>query len=207
MATDKQTEANRLNAQHSTGPRTQEGKSATRFNALKHGIFSEGHTIIREDRHDFDALRDDYLRRFQPEGPEEETLVGNLVHDSWQRYRFRKIDADIWNNRLQEGRRGEPHPLGVVNPLVYKQLDYLQRRINSTHRQFHRDLDLLLKLQAARKLGCVSPGKAAPAPEPDPQPQPAQPLDPEIGFVPANPVIAPSSPLKPEGPLHEDRTG
>src|SRR5258708_828542 len=169
MPTEKQTEANRLNAQHSTGPRTSEGKSAVRFNALKHGIFSEGHTVIREDRNDFDALRDDYLRRFQPDGPEEETLVGNLIHDSFQRYRFRKIDADIWNNRLQEGRRDEPHPLGVVNPLIYKQLDYLQRRINSTHRQFHRDLDLLLKLQAARKT-------AAPVVEPDPQPPPPHPL-------------------------------
>src|SRR5437667_12365123 len=101
MATDKQIEANRLNAAISTRPRTTEGKSATRLNALKHGIFSEGHTILGEDRHDFDALRDDYVRRYQPEGPEEETLVGNLIHDSWQRYRFRKIDADLRNNRLQ----------------------------------------------------------------------------------------------------------
>src|SRR3954468_5580866 len=129
MATDKQIEANRLNAQHSTGPRTAEGKAAVRFNAFKHGVFSDGHIVGGEDRCAFEALRDDYLRRYQPEGPEEETLVGNLVHDSWLRFRFRKTDADIWNNRLQEGRRGEAHPLGVVYPLVHKELDYLQRRI------------------------------------------------------------------------------
>src|SRR5258708_15061392 len=182
MATEKQIEANRLNAQPSTGPRTPEGKSATRVNVFKHGVFAHVHSLIDEDWRAFEALRDDYLRRFQPEGPEEETLVANLIHDSWLRVRYRKIDADIWNDRLQGGRTVEPNRFGLVHPLVYQQLDYLQRRINSTHRQFHRDLDLLLKLQAARK-------KAAPAAEPDPQPQPPQLLDPEIGFVPANPVI------------------
>jgi hypothetical protein len=34
MATDKQTEANRLNAQKSTGPRSVEGKAASSPNAL-----------------------------------------------------------------------------------------------------------------------------------------------------------------------------
>ena len=36
MATPAQITANRLNAQRSTGPRSEEGKAASRFNALKH---------------------------------------------------------------------------------------------------------------------------------------------------------------------------
>src|SRR5436190_18665316 len=71
MATDKQIEANRLNALKSTGPRTPEGKSITCLNAFKHGIFAEAHTLIGEDNTAFEALRDDYLDRFHPSGPEE----------------------------------------------------------------------------------------------------------------------------------------
>ena len=36
---DRKREANRQNAQHSTGPRTPEGKAASSQNAVKHGIF------------------------------------------------------------------------------------------------------------------------------------------------------------------------
>jgi len=38
MATPAQILANRANAQKSTGPRSVEGKAASRFNALKHGL-------------------------------------------------------------------------------------------------------------------------------------------------------------------------
>lgn len=38
MASIRQIEANRLNAKKSTGPRTAEGKSRSRMNALKSGI-------------------------------------------------------------------------------------------------------------------------------------------------------------------------
>ena len=38
MATAEQIEANRLNAQKSTGPKTDEGKASVRRNAIKHGM-------------------------------------------------------------------------------------------------------------------------------------------------------------------------
>jgi len=79
MATDKQIEANRLNALQSTGPSTPEGKTVAARNAFKHGIFAEAPIIIGEDRTAFEALRDDYLDRFQPAGPDEEALVANLI--------------------------------------------------------------------------------------------------------------------------------
>lgn len=42
MATVKQIEANRRNAQRSTGPKTEEGKARSRRNALKHGLSGRG---------------------------------------------------------------------------------------------------------------------------------------------------------------------
>jgi len=191
MATDKQIEANRLNALKSTGPRTPEGKSITRLNAFKHGIFAEAHTLIGEDNTAFEALRDDYLDRFHPSGPEEETLVANLINHSWFLARFRKLEAITWNMRLEDPI--SRYPLVTAHTLALKELEFLQRRINSTNRQFHRDLEVLTKLQAARKLGHDAPGKldcdaasAAPDPEPIPQPTSSEALPSEIGFVPPN---------------------
>ena len=49
MATEAQINANRRNAQKSTGPRSPEGKAATSRNALKHGLCAEKHLLVDED--------------------------------------------------------------------------------------------------------------------------------------------------------------
>ena len=41
MSSERQIEANRRNAQKSTGPRTVEGKERSRFNALTHGMTAQ----------------------------------------------------------------------------------------------------------------------------------------------------------------------
>jgi hypothetical protein len=56
MATLAQITANRANAQRSTGPRSAEGKSASRFNALKHGIDAASVIIPGEDPAVYDSL-------------------------------------------------------------------------------------------------------------------------------------------------------
>jgi len=49
MASIRQIEANRLNAKKPPGPRTAEGKSRSRMNALKSGIDAQAETIPTED--------------------------------------------------------------------------------------------------------------------------------------------------------------
>ena len=49
MATEAQINANRRNAQKSTGPRSLEGKAATNRNALKHGLCAEKHLLLDEE--------------------------------------------------------------------------------------------------------------------------------------------------------------
>ena len=51
-ATPRQIAANRQNALKSTGPRTEEGKEASRQNALKHGLTGGGVVIPGEDEHE-----------------------------------------------------------------------------------------------------------------------------------------------------------
>ena len=56
MATDKQIAANRLNAQNSTGPRTDDGKRRSRRNAFRHGLTAETVIDIHEDPAAYRAL-------------------------------------------------------------------------------------------------------------------------------------------------------
>src|SRR6266446_7484017 len=64
MSTLKQTEANRQNAKHSTGPRTPEGKSKSSKNALKHGLTAVELVLPTESQEEFDEhaaeLRDEH---------------------------------------------------------------------------------------------------------------------------------------------------
>src|SRR6266545_7019922 len=48
-ASDAQIHANRLSAQRSTGPQTENGKRADRYNALKHGLLAEASLLPGED--------------------------------------------------------------------------------------------------------------------------------------------------------------
>src|SRR5690348_17320595 len=59
MSSQLQIEANRRNAQHSTGPRTPEGKAVSRFNALKTGLSKEAPLgqVVARSYHQFHFLQ------------------------------------------------------------------------------------------------------------------------------------------------------
>src|SRR5215472_14502837 len=93
MSTLKQIEANRRNGQSSTGPRTEAGKAASSRNALKSGIFSNREILPDEDPAELEALKQEYHDYFQPATPDERDLVDDLVSYSWQKRRFRRMEA------------------------------------------------------------------------------------------------------------------
>ena len=55
-SSDARTQANRINAQRSTGPRTDEGKEASRRNSFKHGLTGAGVVTPVEDEAEIAAL-------------------------------------------------------------------------------------------------------------------------------------------------------
>jgi hypothetical protein len=82
MVSDKRLEANRLNAQKSTGPKTDEGKARSRRNAWKHGLAGAGVVLPDEDR---DKLRErvtSWTDDLQPTCPVESWLVERAAHAS-----------------------------------------------------------------------------------------------------------------------------
>src|SRR5260370_34494101 len=102
MSTDRQIEANRLNAQKSTGPTTPEGRAAVRLNGLKHGLCAETIVVPGEDPAEFEAMLDAYRAEYQPATPSAEFLVRQLAMADWLLMRLHRIEAAFYNLRHQE---------------------------------------------------------------------------------------------------------
>ncbi len=95
MATRRQIEANRQNAQKSTGPRTRTGKAAAKLNSLKHGLLAEQPVLPDEDGAAFEALRRELTEQFDPVGIIETQLVERIAGLIWRLRRLGRIEAGI----------------------------------------------------------------------------------------------------------------
>jgi hypothetical protein len=93
MATEAQIDANRQNAEKSTGPKTAEGKRAVSQNAVKHGLFAHEATIHGEDRGDFDLFREAFLADLRPAGVMESMLAERIVSLSWRLRRAERMES------------------------------------------------------------------------------------------------------------------
>ena len=79
MASQAQTEANRRNAQKSTGPRTPEGKTTVSQNALRHGLCADLPLTDDESEDDAHQLLAALIEENQPIGVNEEILVYQIA--------------------------------------------------------------------------------------------------------------------------------
>ncbi len=82
-ATEAQIEANRANSQHSTGPRTQEGKSTSCLNNFRHGFRSTFQVLPTENEEEFESLLFAMRMEHQPNTPTEHMLVDKMVEHFW----------------------------------------------------------------------------------------------------------------------------
>lgn len=148
QTSSRRAEANRKNAQHSTGPRTPEGKLRSSQNSFRHGLYSEQLVIPGEDPAEFDHLRATLRDEHQPADTTEEILIDELAQHFWRLRRFRRLEASAWT------------PGNLSNSIDTGLLALVQRSMASAERSFHRALAALTKLQKQR--GFV-PAKAKPA--------------------------------------------
>src|SRR3982074_528124 len=93
MATEKQFEANRQNAQKSTGPKTPEGRAAVRLNGVKHGLTAKTLVLKGESESDFTELLDSLEAEHAPATPTEEALVVQLAMATWRLRRLYHAQA------------------------------------------------------------------------------------------------------------------
>ncbi|MFO0907345.1 MAG: hypothetical protein U0794_03110 [Isosphaeraceae bacterium] len=79
MATLRQIAANQRNAQRSTGPRTEEGKAASRRNALQHGLTGQGVVVPDDEAEAIATRRTAWAESYPIRGPYEAWLFEQLV--------------------------------------------------------------------------------------------------------------------------------
>ena len=158
MPTEAQINANRLNAQKSTGPTTPEGKARSALNALKSGIDAWSHIIPGEDPAELEALSAQYLLHYRPADPVQVSLVDTLISTEWIQRRLRRVEAQLWNYQLEnvDSNLGyidtaiqRNSPIGHAYQNALDPFTRIQRRIDATNRMFLRTLKALQDLQAA----------------------------------------------------------
>jgi hypothetical protein len=160
MASQKQIDANRRNAQQSTGPRTIEGLAKTRLNAMRDGITGQITTLSEEDRPVFEKLKAELIADLAPKTVMELKLASSIAWDTWRLDHLRSVEMSMY-------------ALGATNPETtvdcdvpqldtamsgaltftkessrFSLMSLYEQRLN---RSIHKNLATLRELQAERK--------------------------------------------------------
>jgi len=95
MTSFRQFQANRRNAQRSTGPKTEEGKRRSRRNAIRHGLCAETVIEIVEDVEDYQGFESAVIADYDAETAVERELVLRLASLLWRIRRATSIETDL----------------------------------------------------------------------------------------------------------------
>jgi hypothetical protein len=142
MASPAQITANRLNAQHSTGPRTPEGKARSAANSLKAGYHSSTLVIPGEMRAEFDEYRRALLKMTAP---------ANVIEED----HFRRLLLHGWNLRRVQDAETQALLDGADDP----RLALLAKYRRDLERSYGRTLKDLRALQSERALRSTAPAQ------------------------------------------------
>jgi hypothetical protein len=93
--TPTRTEINRANAQHSTGPKTSEGKKQSSLNALRHGLTGQIVVMPTEDLQAYQLHLKSFTDEYAPKGATESNLVQALADTSWRLNRVAALETNL----------------------------------------------------------------------------------------------------------------
>ncbi len=135
MSTPAQIYANRLNARHSTGAKTEAGKAASADNNTKHNLTGHFSVLPNEIEAEFVQLLLDLVNEHNPVTRTEEILVEKMAQHYWRSQRALY---------MQENCLEMPEKFAIGLSLIL--------RYQTTHdRAFHKCLEQLAKLRADRR--------------------------------------------------------
>jgi hypothetical protein len=155
MATDAQINANRANAQHSTGPVTAEGKANSSRNHLILGLYTRQDYVKPDERHIYKEFCETMYRELNPASLLEESLVSEITGATWRLRRCNNVEGELADYAPQD-------------PMLDDKTDKTRRSIEraraSAHSLLHRSINQLRKLQTeSRNLAAeaIDPGLAS----------------------------------------------
>lgn len=165
MASIKQQLANTRNGKKG-GPKTKEGKSVVRLNAIKHGLLSQEVLLPGEDSKALSVLRQNLLDEYQPQGQVEGMLVDLVTTCYWRLIRLIRIETAALQPTIEKARlaaENEQNGPSIGWRKVYmdelwvnSRLLNLNRYHVSIERQFYKALNELNRYKAARQ-GIITP--------------------------------------------------
>ena len=102
MTSFRQIQANRRNAQLSTGPVTEEGKTRSRQNAVRHGLTAETVIDALEDAEDYAAFEMAITADYDAQSAVERELVLRLASLLWRLRRATAIESGLFNIQAKQ---------------------------------------------------------------------------------------------------------
>jgi hypothetical protein len=147
LISEKQHAANRQNAQHSTGPKTPEGKAAVRFNALTFTLRAQHLILPHDNPEDYQQLWNNLEAEWQPQTDAERHFMDQMCESDWLLTRNAYNEKLVYAAGLQLEKR-----LALVN-----NFSVLRVRLQRSYTTAMREIQ---QLQAKRRA--------------QPQPQPVQ---------------------------------
>jgi hypothetical protein len=102
MSSSRQIEANRRNAQLSTGPVTEDGKKKSRQNAIRHGLTAETVIDALEDAEDYAAFEMAVTADYDAQSAVERELVLRIASLLWRLRRATTIESGLFKIQAKQ---------------------------------------------------------------------------------------------------------
>lgn len=159
MPSQAQFDANRANAQKSTGPKSEAGKAHSGLNAVTHGFTGQTIVVRAEEKAAYTAFVENSLAKWNPEGPIEMHLAYRMIGNQWRFNQLVSAESGMFAlGRIEFAAQVEAFDpetaSGILRALVLrnyaKEFDRLHRYESRINRMIKDDTAELKALQAAR---------------------------------------------------------
>jgi len=149
MSTAAQIAANTINAQSSTGARTEAGHAASSKNATTHGLFTLRDFIRPGEEQVYAQSKSELIDSLAPSGPLESNLVDEIHRAMWRMRRCGQVEANLII-RLDDDRGYIFDPMETADAACEKIQRSVDRARSQAHRLLHKCTAELRKLQTER---------------------------------------------------------
>jgi hypothetical protein len=160
MATARQIEANRTNAQSSTGPKTEEGKRNSSFNSVRHGLTGQSVVLTEDQVEPYRLFLEGIEAELKPGTTIESSLVLAIASARWRISQIAALESALYALGIRQyldqfSEEPLETAIALARVLTFeqkrKEFDRLRRYESQLHRQCQADQAELQRIQLERK--------------------------------------------------------